>query len=146
MRKTRSVDCSLIITAVFATALILLTFTGPFTVRFLCEQFHRERLTEFLIAVTYAAIPAGWCAIYCLFKLLLNIRKNIVFDTCNVRLLNFLSLLCIYVGILSAFATVKFAVFAIISLSALFVGLIVRVVRAIISTAIEIKEENDMTI
>lgn len=145
-KNKRSIIFSLIFTGVFTALLFFLTFTCPFTVRALCEYFNRMRLWKFLVIIAYAAVPAGWGAIYCLFRLLLNIRNDIVFDKKNVKLLTVLSWLCIYVGMISAVATYEFVVFAVISLSAFFVGLIVRVVKGIISKAIEIKEENELTI
>ena len=144
--KSNSLTLAIIFTALFAGVLAVLTFAGPWIVRGMCVLFHREYLEQFLVIVTYAAVPAGWGAIYCLFRLLFNIRKETVFDVKNVTLLNVLSLLCIYVGLISAAGAMKFVVFALISAAAFFVGLMVRVVSIIIAKAIEIKEENDMTI
>lgn len=144
--KSNSLTLTIIFTALFAGVLTVLTFACPWIVRGLCVLFHREYLEQFLVLVTYAAVPAGWGAICCLFRLLFNIRKETVFDSKNVTLLNVLSLLCIYVGLISAAGAIKFVVFILISAAAFFVGLIVRVVSVIIAKAIEIKEENDMTI
>lgn len=144
--KSNSLTLTIVFTALFAGALAILTFSGPWIVHGLCVLFRREYLEQFLVLITYAAVPAGWGAIYCLFKLLFNIRKEIVFNAKNVTLLNVLSLLCIYVGLISAAGAIKFVVFILISAAALFVGLIVRVISGIIAKAIEIKEENDMTI
>lgn len=145
-KNKKSIDFSLVGTGVFAALLFILTFAGPFIVRFLCEYFDRMRLYTLLVVITYAAVPAGWGAIYSLFRLLLNLRKDVVFERKNIRLLNAISWLCFYVGILGTAGSFEFAAFIPIALGALFMGLIVRVVTGIISRAIEIKEENDMTI
>lgn len=145
-KNKKSIDLLLICTGVFASLLFLMTFSGPFAVRCLCKYFKRMRLYRLLVVITYAAVPAGWGAIYSLFRLLLNLRRDIVFDKRNIRLLSVLSWLCIYVGVLSLCGSFKFAAFPPIALAAFFTGLIVRIVKGIISRAIEIKEENDMTI
>lgn len=145
-QKNRTLTLSLVFTTIFAIALVILTLGAPWVVEFLCEFFRREYLIKFLTVVTYLAVPAGWGAIIILYKILINVGKGNVFEEENVKFLSILSWLCIYVGVLSGFASPKFAMFIIVSISALFIGLIVRVVRNIISTAIEIKEENDMTV
>ena len=145
-RKNRTLTLSLAFTTIFAIALAILTLAAPWIVEFLCGFFHRDYLTKFLTVVTYLAVPAGWGAIIFLYKILLSVDKGNVFEEDNVKSLSILSWLCIYVGVLSGFASLRFMMFIIISISALFIGLIVRVVRNIISTAIEIKEENDMTV
>ena len=144
--KNRTLTLSLAFTTIFAIALVILTLGAPWIVEFLCEFFHRDYLAKFLTVVTYLAVPAGWGAIILLYKILLNVDKGKVFEEENVKYLSILSWLCIYVGVLSGFASLRFTMFIIISISALFIGLIVRVVRNIISKAIEIKEENDMTV
>jgi len=133
-------------TAVFALALAALTFTGPWTMKWLCEITNNQLIEKFIIGITYLAVPAGWGAIVILFKLLFNINKGIVFAQTNVKMLTVLSWLCLYVGFLSGFATRWYIPFIIVSVSAMFIGLIVRVVRNIISEAIEIKDENDLTV
>lgn len=144
--KSKSLKLSIAFTTFFAILLAFLTLTAPWSVEIICEYFHRARLTNFLIVVTYLAVPAGWGAILLLYKILFNVNKKIIFVKENVKYLQILSWLCFYVGVLSAFSTVKFIAFAIVSLSALFIGLIVRVVRNIIHKAIQIKEENELTI
>ena len=145
-KRNRTLTLSLAFTTIFAIALAILTLGAPWVVEFLCEFFHRGFLTKFLTVVTYLAVPAGWGAIIILYKILLNVDKGNVFEEENVKSLSILSWLCIYVGVLSGFASLRFMMFIIVSISALFIGLIVRVVRNIISKAIEIKEDNDLTI
>ena len=103
-------------------------------------------MIKFLTVVTYLAVPAGWGAIIILYKILLNVDKGNVFEEENVKYLSILSWLCIYVGLLSGFASHKFVMFIIVSIAALFIGLIVRVVRNIIEEAILLKEDSDLTI
>lgn len=144
--KSIALKLSIAFTTFFAILLAILTLSAPWSVPLICEYFHRAHLTNFLITVTYLAVPAGWGAILLLYKILFNVNKKIIFVKENVKYLQILSWLCFYVGVLSAVSTAKFIAFAIVSLSALFIGLIVRVVRNIIHKAIQIKEENELTI
>ncbi len=145
-KENKALKVSIGFTAVFAAALLFLTVSAPWTVKYLCEIFNHENITKFMTGIVYFAVPAGWGAIYILFRVLFNINKGMVFEETNVKLLTVLSWLCLYVGFLSGFATRYYIPFVIVSISALFIGLIVRVVRNIISQAIIIKDENDLTI
>lgn len=145
-RKNRSLTLSIAFTTMFAIALTILTLFAPWIVEFLCVFFHRDHLIKFLTVVTYLAVPAGWGAIILLYKILINVERENVFDESNVKYLTTLSWLCIYVGMLSAFSSLRFIMFILVSISALFIGLIVRVVRNIIEEAISLKEDSDLTI
>lgn len=145
-KRSNTLTLSLAFTTLFATALAILTLFAPWIVEFICAFFHHEHLTKFLTVVTYLAVPAGWGAIVMLYKILINVAKGNVFIEENVKSLGILSWLCIYVGLLSAYTSHKFIMFILVSISAFFIGLIVQVVRNIISKAIEIKEDNDLTI
>lgn len=145
-KQNAALKVSICFTAVFALALAALTFTGPWTVKWLCEFTNNQPIEKFLLGITYLAVPAGWGAIIILIRLLLNIDRGIVFDIRNTKMLSVLSWLCLYIGFLSGFATHWYIPFIIVSVSALFIGLIVRVVRNIIGEAIIIKDENDLTV
>lgn len=145
-KQNAALKVSICFTGVFALALAVLTVSGPWTMKWLCEITNNQLIEKFILGITYLAIPAGWGAIVILFRLLFNINRGIVFDTQNTKMLTVLSWLCLYVGFLSGFATRWYIPFVIVSVSAMFIGLIVRVVRNIISEAIIIKGENDLTI
>lgn len=145
-RKNRSLKLSIAFTTIFAIALAFLTVSAPWSVGIICKIFRHEHLTDFLIFMTYLAIPAGWGALVLLYKILFNVRDKKVFIDVNVKYLTMLSWLCFYVGIISIVGAINFIAFVLVSLSALFIGLIVRVVRNIIEEAIKLKEDSDLTI
>lgn len=145
-RKNRSLKLSIAFTTLFTMALAFLTISAPWSVGIICKIFRHEHLTDFLIFMTYLAIPAGWGALILLYKILFNVRDKKVFIEDNVKYLTILSWLCFYVGVISMVATINFVAFVLVSLSALFIGLIVRVVRNIIEEAILLKEDSDLTI
>ncbi len=145
-RKNRSLKLSIAFTTFFAILLAFLTASAPWSVSIICKIFKHEHLTNFLIFMTYLAIPAGWGAIVLLYKILFNVRNKKIFLEDNVKYLTILSWLCFYVGIISLIGAINFVAFVLVSLSALFIGLIVRVVRNIIEETISLKEDSDLTI
>lgn len=114
----------------------------------------------------FISVPAGCAALICLDKLLVNIKKKIVFEKVNVKLLKIFSWLCFAVFavtfLFAAIALIRgysdradflnvfdvfYAIFAFCAAVAeLFVGVVVRVVKNIFEAAIKIKEENELTI
>ena len=125
----------------------------------------------FYIVPFYISVPAGYIALVCLDRLLINIKNGIVFDHENVKHLRVFSWLCFFVCTVTIlFAVVVFIrlcldsagvveiknltifdlyyfVFTFcVSVAELFVGVVVRVVKNIFENAIKIKEENELTI
>lgn len=112
-------------------------------------------LGKYVIGPFYVLVPAGYVALVCIDKLLMNIKKEIVFDAKNVKLLRIISWCCFYA------AAACFASFTIIAIvenyilgtallligaGAVFMGLILRVIKNVFEHAIIIKDENDLTI
>ena len=99
-----------------------------------------------------ASIPA-LIALFCLHKLLSNIRAEEVFTETNIRLLRSISWTCFaaaivfFIGFFRCIpiAGIEPALF-IVAAFAGFAGLIMRVVKNVIAAACEIKNENDYTI
>lgn len=145
-RKNRSLKLSIAFTTFFTILLAFLTVSVPWSVGIICKILKHEHLTDFLIFMTYLAIPAGWGALVLLYKILFNVRDKKVFIDDNVKYLTILSWLCFYVGIISIVGAINFVAFVLVSLAALFIGLIIRVVRNIIEEAISLKEDSDLTI
>ena len=125
----------------------------------------------FYIVPFYISGPVGYIALVCLDKLLINIKKGIVFDNKNVQLLRIFSWLCFLVSMVTflfvavvilrmyldtvgainvTFITIAdwyYSIFAFcVAVAELFVGVVVRVVKNIFEAAIKIKEENELTI
>ena len=108
---------------------------------------------RYLIFPFYAVVPAGYAALICLDKLLSNIKKDIVFDSRNVIILNSISLCCIYaalVGIISyaviALCYKSIETVILLAFGEAFMALVVRVVRDVMQKAIEIKQDNDLVV
>lgn len=117
-------------------------------------EFNLTEHLEPLLPPIYIALPIGMVALVCLDKLLINIKKETVFDMKNVKLLRILSWCCIIASIISLVAFVVFVIkgfyfdglMFVVFVLELFVGIIVRVIKNLFESAIELKEENDLTV
>ena len=110
-------------------------------------------ITNYVLVAFYCVVPAGFAALVCLDKLLINIRRDEVFEHKNTMLLRIISYASFYagaVGFLFFFLVMRsgtlFETLFILASGEFFMGLIVRVVKNIFDAAIQIKEENELTI
>ncbi len=110
-------------------------------------------IKNFAMVAFYLVMPAGYAALICLDKILINVRKDKVFEWINVRYLKIISYCCFYaslVGLVSFIVVLisgtMFETLFILSCGEVFMALVVRVVKNTMETAIKIKEENDLTI
>lgn len=112
-----------------------------------------SQIKDYIIGPFYAVVPAGYVALICLDKLLLNIKNDIVFDAKNVKLLRLISWACAFAGLVGLISFVviliknfMFETMIVLSAGEFFMALVVRVVKNVFEKAIEIKEENDLTV
>lgn len=151
-------DKSILITQCVIKACYALLAVVAVALPFLLSNgfFHFEILSQiksYIIGPFYAVVPAGYVALACLDKLLINIKKDIVFDAKNVKLLKSISLACAFAGFvgLASFVFIliedfMFETMLVLSAGEFFMALVVRVVKNVFEKAIELKEENDLTI
>lgn len=111
------------------------------------------QIKQYIMLPFYAVVPAGYAALFCFDKLLINIKKEKVFDKQNVRLLKIISWACFYAGCigLASFIVIlikdfMFETMLVLSAGEFFMWLVVRVVKHIFETAIELQEESNLTI
>ncbi len=97
--------------------------------------------------LSYLVIALVILADICLFLLLRSIRRDAIFTHSSVTLLRVISWASILAGFLAFplfFIFIREALF--ISFVALFLGVVLRVVKQVIEKATALKEENDATI
>ena len=111
------------------------------------------QIADYVLWPFYAVAPAGYVALVCLDKLLINVRKEVIFNEKNVKFLRIISWACFYAGLvgLISFTVIlvmsfMFETLFILAIGEMFMGLVVRVVKNIFEEAIEIKNENELTI
>ncbi len=150
----KSIGISLWIVRIFAVLLAALTVGAYPVLRWYLQTFDWDKSDAKLIMLTigmYCALPFAWLTLYALHKILTNLRAKKIFDENNVKMLGFASLSCFAVSAIGLVIILiylpKFALsFAIVTVASFFVGLLVRVVQNVFKAAIDIKEENDLTV
>jgi hypothetical protein len=81
-----------------------------------------------------------------LYRLLQNMARGKVFVSENVRLLRVISWACFLAALICLISVSYYIPFLILTAACAFMGLIIRVVKNVFSAAIELKEENDLTV
>lgn len=100
----------------------------------------------FFLATNYAvAVPVA-IALHRMNYLLSNISKNEVFISENTECLRMLSWCCMAAGIVFLISGFYYAAFWILCVMAVFMALVLRVIKNVFAQAEEIKNENDYTI
>lgn len=149
-KKSKAVKITHIMVRIFYFVWAAVAIGAPFYCKFMEN---RIPMSMFLTPL-YIALPVGLAALICLDKLMINIRKEIVFDDKNVLLLRILSCCCFLAAAVGAVFCVYFffnaspgaSILIAIVVMEIFVGLIVLVVGHVFDASIKIKKENELTI
>lgn len=100
--------------------------------------------------ITFISYILGIIALltlFCMLRFIVNLENDLVFVPQNIKWLRFISYGCLSAGLLLIIATVVYhKLFLVLSLAALFMMLIVRVIKNAFEQAVEMKEELDLTI
>ena len=94
----------------------------------------------------YSCCPAAWIALIGITKILKNVLKDEVFTSETVKILRTLSWCCAFVSFVSTITFFFYKVFFVFSLGAALMMLILRVLKNVMARAVEIKEENELTV
>ncbi len=152
--RKRSVRLSL---AVCFVVLLILTaglFLGPWAVKlWFCYYRGWEEnsaamtrmLTLFKVCFYPSAVLA-YATLYSLIRLLRNIQKDAIFISPNVKYLRRISWCCFAVSLITLVAGILYIPYLFVCVAAGFVGLMLRVVKNVMENAVQIKEENELTI
>ena len=105
-----------------------------------------EHLTAAVTVMIYICDAFAIIAVIALNKLLSNISKDEVFIPQNTRCLRIISWCCVFAGLTFAFFSIWRAEFLFASFFAMFLGLVMRVLKNVFEKAVELKSENDFTI
>ena len=104
------------------------------------------RDTVLLIICLYVCNVPGFMLLWCMDKLLRNLRQWKVFDGDNVGLLKNISICCFVVSIISLSLCSRIYFLGIVALMTAFMGLIVRIIKNVFSSAIAMRSELDLTV
>ena len=152
--RKHSVNLSLAVCFVIAVILMAGLFAGPWTVKMWFHIYRgwsengeaMTRMIKLFMVCFYPCACLGFVTLYSLIRLLLNIKQDAIFITPNVRYLRRISWCCIVVSLITLAAGVIYLPYLFICVAAGFVGLMLRVVKNVMESAVQIKEENELTI
>lgn len=141
-----SLRLSRIITvAVFALGVIVL-FLIPIITQWYDDVSGKPPIMPILTAALYLGDAVFLLAMWELMKLLKNISRQELFTAANVRCVRIISWCCFgAAAIMAALSFWRLTAFM-VAFMAGFVGLILRVVKNMLASAVEMREENDYTI
>ena len=94
----------------------------------------------------YLCTPAVMYALWCIEKLLRNILKSDVFVEANVRCIRRLRWCCAWVSLVCLVAGILYPPLLFLAVIMAFLALVVSVVKNVMAAAVELREENDLTV
>ena len=152
--KEKSVTLSIVVCFIFFVVLTVGLFLGPWIVRMWFTVYRgwnsnsaaiEKMLTLFKVCFYPCAVFA-YITLYSLIRLLFNIRKQEIFITQNVKYLRRISWCCFIVAFITLVGGFFYVPFSFIAIAAAFIGLMLRVVKNVMQSAVELKTENELTI
>ena len=149
---------SIILTKFCILALMVISVIMMFFGRYLISRFlsitggakiniSKELSLYIITFISYILGIIAQVTLFCMFKFVTNLEKDLVFIPQNIKWLRFISFGCLSAGLLLiVVAVVYHKLYLIFSLAALFMMLIVRVIKNAFEQAVKMKEELDLTI
>lgn len=152
--RKKSVNLSIIVCFVFVAILTVGLFVGPWVVELWFRVYRgwdadlaaMSNMITLFKACFYPSALFAYIALYSLIKLLFNIKKQQIFINANVKYLRVISWCCFAVALITLIGGIFYIPLLIIAIAAAFVGLMLRVVKNVMQNAVEINEENQLTI
>ena len=154
LKRKTSAKISLGICVFFLVALIALAATFPMFFHWLYVSYHGLSETSEVVrsnvkTVTrafYFCVPFALAALYALIRLMLGVISERVFEQRTVTYLNLLFWCCAAVFLITGGFGFRYVPLWIVALAMAVVGMLVRVVMNVMRSAVELREENDLTI
>lgn len=152
--RRRSETLSITVCFAFTAILTAGLFLGPWAVKLWFTVYRgwnangeamQDMLTLFS-ACFYPSAVFAYITLYSLIRLLFNIKKDAIFILPNVSYLRRISWCCFAVAAITLVGGVFYLPFLCVAVAAGFVGLMLRVVKNVMESAVQIKAENELTI
>lgn len=152
--RKRSVTLSIVVCFIFIGVLTASLFVGPWFVKFWFTVYRgwaengeaMHNMSTLFAACFYPSALFAYITLYSLLKLLFNIKKEEIFIDRNVKYLRRISWCCYTVALITLVGGFYYVPFLFVAVAAAFVGIMLRVVKNVMQNAVEIKQENELTI
>lgn len=95
---------------------------------------------------SYFVLLVGFYIMSNLSKLVNNIDEEEIFTLENIQLLRYISWACFVISLVGLLSTFYYYAWFVIFVVGIFMGMLLRVIKNVFSRALEIKEENDLTV
>ena len=154
LQAKTSAKLSLAVCIASAVLFVVLLFTFPVFIRWLYVSYHVlaqqnsvfTRVQSTVIPAFYACSPFAAASLFMLIRLLLHILHDEVFIRANVQYLRLVSWCCFAVVLVTLGFGIFYAPLLLVCCAAGIVGTLLRVVKNVMQAAVELREENDLTI
>ena len=152
--RKRSVTLSIVVCFIFVGILTAALFLGHWFVKTWFTVYRRwaengEALQNMSTLFAWCFYPCAlfaYITLYSLIKLLFNIKKDKIFINQNVKYLRCISWCCFAVAFITLIGGVFYVPFLFVATAAAFVGLMLRIIKNVMQNAVEINQENELTI
>ena len=152
--RKHSVTLSIVACFIFLGILTSFLFVGPWFVKFWFSVYRgwningeaMQNMSTLFASCFYPCALFAYITLYSLLRLLFNIKKQEIFINANVKYLRRISWCCFAVATITLVGGVFYIPFLFVAVAAAFVGLMLRVVKNVMQNAVEISEENELTI
>lgn len=151
--RKKSTVMSIILCLIVAGILIALLFTLPKFFNFYFKDYHGLTDSHSLSILRstvywcfYPSVFLALTALYALIKLLLNIKDDNTFIKDNVKYLRTISWCCYGASIITLVGSYFYLPLLFIAAACGFLATVLRVVKNVMQSAVELREENDLTI
>lgn len=136
---------SVLVKAVFA-ALVAAVFFIPWAAQWYDSVSKQEPVFWPLCICLYLTLIPAFLLVYCLGRVLNNVKSGAVFTADTVKMLRIISYCCFSAAAVFAVLGIWRLLALLLCFAALFVGLLLRVLKNVFQQAVIIREENDFTI
>ncbi len=154
IKNKTSIRISIIVCSFIAVVLLGLLLFGPQAFELYMEKYRGftpngqalNRLMTVFGACFYPCAVIAFVILYFLLKLLFNIKNENVFIGNNIICLKIISYCLFLIGIITFVGGFFYMPFIFVSAAGLFTGMLLRVLKNVFGSAVELQTENDLTI
>lgn len=147
MTSQKSAQFTLWCNRLIAAVVVLLCFTMYDLIMW--YQGFRALIWQAMAAILigyYCCVPFVLYAQWCIDRLVTNILKSKVFVTANVRYIRRIRWCCAGVSLISLISGCLYQPLLFLAVIMAFLALVVSVVKNVMAAAVELREENDLTV
>jgi hypothetical protein len=146
----KSIILSIVCMRVVIVAAVVVAVMLPYLISIEFFSWSAFRIHDAVVAklmpVYYAVCVPGLIALFNAHALLVAIRAGRVFVAANIRYLRAISWCCFIAAAVFAAGSRGSLALLLIAAAAAFAGLIIRVIKNVLESGVELKDENDYTI